>query len=110
MPIRVLTPDGFLAGLSLVSPTTAVRFGGTTVAATAFVPDRCDALLAAAVLRCPAALTPLSELGLRVSFRDALTGSDHVAPVPLNAAQLGRSEAAVVAVCPEVPRGTARGG
>ena len=104
IPVRVLTPDAFLAGLNLTNATTAVRFGSATAAATAFVPDRCDGLLATAVLRCPATLAPLAELGLRVVFRDALTGRDHVASVPLGAAQLALAEAAVVAVCPVVPR------
>ena len=104
VPVHVLTPDGFLASLSLANATVAVRFGSATVAATAFVSDRCDGLLAAAVLRCQSALAPLAELGLRAVFHDSLTGREHVAPVPLGAAQLARSEVMVAAVCPEVPR------
>ncbi|MBY0458762.1 MAG: hypothetical protein K2V38_15605, partial [Gemmataceae bacterium] len=53
IPVPVLTPDGFVGGLSLTNPTLAMRFGGTTVAATAFVSDRCDGLLASAIVRAP---------------------------------------------------------
>ncbi|AMV27936.1 hypothetical protein VT84_26265 [Gemmata sp. SH-PL17] len=103
VPIEVLTPDRFLTSLSLTNATVAVRFGSGTVAATAFVPDRCDGLLATAVLRCPTALVPLAELGLRAVFHNSLTGHDLVAPVSLGAAQLARTEAVVTAVCPEMP-------
>ncbi|MBP3955724.1 hypothetical protein J8F10_10565 [Gemmata sp. G18] len=104
VPVHVLTPDRFLTSLSLTSATVTARFGAGTVAATALVPDRCDGLLATAVLRCPTALAPLAELGLRVVFHDALSGHDFVAPVSLGAAQLARTEAVVAAVCPGAPR------
>ncbi|MBY0457247.1 MAG: hypothetical protein K2V38_07920, partial [Gemmataceae bacterium] len=52
----------------------------------------------------PGGLAPLSELGLRVIFQDTYTGREHPTDVSLGAAQLGRSEALVTAVCPEPPR------
>ena len=104
LPVHVLTPNLFLAGLAVTNPSVSVRFGGSTVAATCFVPDRCDGLFAVALLRCSAALGPLAELGLKAVFHDEATGRSHVVPVALTAAQLARSEAVVVAACPEVPR------
>jgi hypothetical protein len=102
--VHVLTPDGFLAGLVLTNSTVSVRLGPTTVSANAFVPDRCEALVAVAVLRCQSVLAPLGELGLRVLFRAEQTGATHVVPVALPAAHLARTEAVVAAVCPEPPR------
>jgi hypothetical protein len=102
--VRVLSPTAFLAGLALTSPAVSVRFGTTTVSATAFVPERCEALVAAAVLRCPTALAPVTELGLRVQFREESTGAAHTVPVALHGAQLARTETVVAAVCPEPPR------
>lgn len=104
VPVRVLTPATFLASVSLSEPTVAVRFGATTVAANAVVPDRCDGLLASAVLRCPTGLAPVAELGLRVVFHDSRSGAEFVAPVALGAAKLSRAEALVTAACPEVPQ------
>ena len=104
IPVHILTVSTFLASLSLTNPTVAARFGAATVAVASFVPDRCDGLLVATVLRCSALLAPLAELGLRAVFRDALTGCDYVVQVPLSAAQLARSEVVVAAVCPEMPR------
>jgi hypothetical protein len=103
IPVHVLTPGSFLAGLAVTNPTVSVRLGGSTVAATAFVPDRCEGLLAAALLRCQTALTPLAELGVKAVFHDEFTGRAHVVPVALTAAQLARSEAVAVAACPAVP-------
>jgi hypothetical protein len=102
--VPVLTPGGFLGGLVVTNPTAAVRLGAATVTATAFVPDGCAALAAAAVLRCPTALAPLAELPLRVLFRDEEAGATHAVPVALTAGQLARAEALVVAVCPAAPR------
>src|SRR5262245_29179093 len=65
VPVHVLTPGLFLAGLAVTNPTVSVRFGGSTVGATAFVPDRCEGFFAAAALRCSTALGPLAELGLK---------------------------------------------
>ncbi|MCI0702393.1 MAG: hypothetical protein L0241_15025 [Planctomycetia bacterium] len=104
LPISVLTPTTFLSGLSVLNPTVAARFGGTTVAATAFVPDRCESLMAVAALKCEHRLAALSELGLRVVFRDERSQTDHAVPILLPAAQLMRPEAVVVAVCPVSPR------
>lgn len=104
VPLEVLTPAAFLASLTLGPTATAVRFGATTVAATAFVPNRCDGLVASAVVRCPTYLAPLAEVGLRAVFLDSRTGTEYVAPVALGAAQLARAEALVTAVCPDVPR------
>ena len=104
IPVQVLTPASFLARLALTNATVSVSLGSSTVAATSFVPDRCEAILAAAVLRCPASLAPLAELGLRVIFHQEATGRTHAVPVALTVAQLARSEAVVAAVCPEVPR------
>ncbi|MBN9120234.1 MAG: hypothetical protein J0I06_13915 [Planctomycetes bacterium] len=104
IPVHVLTPGLFLAGLAMVNPTVSVRLGGSTVAATSFVPDRCEGLIAAALLRCSSALAPLAELGLKVVFHDEAAGRTHAVPVALTAAQLARSEAVVAAACPAVPR------
>ncbi len=104
VPVQVLTPASFLAGLALANATVAVRLGGSTVAATSFVPDRCEALLTAAVLRCHMPLAPLAELGLSAVFHDDATGRTHTVPVALTAAQLARPEAVVAAVCPDPPR------
>lgn len=103
VPVRVLTPATFLASVSLGEPTVAVRFGATTAPATAVVPDRCDGLLASAVLRCPTGLAPVAELGLRVVFHDSRSGAEFVAPLSLGAAKLSRAEALVTAACPEMP-------
>jgi hypothetical protein len=104
VPVNVLTPGRFLAGLALVHPVAAVRFGGATVSATAFVPDRCEALVAAGVLRCPTGLAPVGELGLRATFREETTGAVRVVAVALPAAQLARAETVVTAVSPDLPR------
>lgn len=102
--VRVLTPGSFLAGLVAAHPTVSVRLGGSSVAAGAFVPDRCEGLTAAALLRCNTQLAPLAELGLKVVFRDEAHGREHAVAVALTAAQLARPEALVVAACPVVPR------
>lgn len=103
LPVHVLTPQTFLAGLAVANPTISVRLGAATVAASAFVPHRCDGLLAAAVLRCNTQLSPVAELGLKVTFHDEAGRQTFAVPVVLTAAQLARSEAVVVAACPEVP-------
>lgn len=104
VPVRVLAPSIFLASVSLNEPTVAVRFGATTTTANAVVPERCDGLLASAVLRCPSGLAPVAELGLRVVFHDSRSGAEFVAQMVLGAAVLSRTEALVTAVCPEVPQ------
>lgn len=104
IPVHVLTPGLFLAGLAVTNPTVSVRLGASTVAATAFVPDRCAGLFAGAALRCSSVLGPLAELGLKAVFHDEASGRSHTVPVALTAAQLARPEAVVVAACPEVPR------
>lgn len=104
IPVRVLTPTSFLTGLTLANSTVSVRLNGSTVTATAFVPNHCQALVAAAVLRSQTPLNPLTELGLKATFSDESTGRAYTVPVGLTTAQLARNEAVVVAVCPEVPR------
>ncbi len=104
LPVHVLTPGSFLAGLAVANPTVSVRLAGSTVAASSFVPDRCEGLFAAALLRCQTALGPLAELGLKAVFHDEAAGRSFAVPVALTAAQLARPEAVVVAACPEVPR------
>ena len=104
IPVQVLTTASFLAGLTLTNPTVFVQLGGSTVAATAFVPNRCEGMLATAMVRCHSLLAPLAELGLRAMFHNESTGSLHTVPVLLTAAQLARHEAVVSALCPEVPR------
>ena len=84
--VHVLTPGGFLTGLVLTNAVVSVRLASSTVSATAFVPDRCETLVAAAVLRCQTALTPIAELSLRVHFREEATGTSHVVPIALLAA------------------------
>jgi hypothetical protein len=103
LPVHVLTPKSFLAGLTLSGPTVSVRLGGATVSASAFVPDRCEGLVAAAVLRCNTPLAPVAELGLTVTFHDEAEGHPYAVPVLLGAAQLSRGEALAVAACPRVP-------
>lgn len=104
LPVHVLTPSSFLSGLALANATVSARLGESTVAVSAFVPDRCEGLLAAAVLRCNSPLGPLAELGLKVTFHEEASGRIHAVPVLLTAAQLARSEAIAVAACPAVPR------
>ena len=104
IPVHVLTPASFLAELTLTHATISVRLGGSTVAATSFVPDGCESLLAAVVLRGHSALAPLTELGLKVTFHDEATHRAYTVPIALTSAQLARNEAVIVAVCPEVPR------
>lgn len=103
LPVPVLTPERFLATLLLTDATVMVRLGATTAPASAVCMERCDGLLASALLKCPTGLAPLAELGLRAVFHDSRSGAEHPAPVALSAAQLGRSEALVTAVCPEPP-------
>lgn len=105
IPVQVLTPASFLAGLTLVHPSVSARLGGYTVAVTSFVPGRCEGLVAVTCLRCQTPLAPLAELGLKAVFHDDSTGRAHTVPVALAAAQLARAEAVVAAVCPDVPRG-----
>jgi hypothetical protein len=104
LPVHILTPASFLTGLALTSSIVSVRLGETTVAATAFVPDRCEAMVAATVLKCHSPLAPLAELGLKATFHDDSTNATHAVPVALTAAQLAGRETVVVAVCPEMPR------
>jgi hypothetical protein len=102
--IHVLTLDGFLAGLALTNATVSVRLAGATVSAGSFVPDRCEGIVAAAVLRAVTSLAPLAELDLKAVFTEETTGRTHTVPVRLTAAQLARPEAVVAAACPESPR------
>lgn len=104
LPVHVLTPQSFLSGLALANATVSARLGGSTVAVSGFVPEGCEGLFAAAVLRCNSPLAPLAELGLKVSFHEEASGQLHAVPVLLTAAQLARAEAIAVAACPAVPR------
>lgn len=103
--VPVLTPSRFLAGLVLTSATVSARLGASTVTATTFGHDRCEPFVASAVLRCQTTFAPLTELGLRVLFRDEANDITHTVPIAMTAAQLARAEAVVTAVCPEAPRG-----
>lgn len=108
LPVHVLTPQSFLAGLTLANATVSARLGGSTVAVSAFVPDRCAGLVAAAVLRCNTQLSPLAELGLKATFHDEASGRSHAVAVMLTAAQLARGEAIAVAASstgPQAPGG-----
>ena len=104
IPVPVLTPAKFLADLTLSEATTSVRFGTTTAPASAVCPDRCDGLLASALVRCPTGLAPLAEVGLRVVFHDSRSGTESTAAAALGAAQLARPEVLVTVACPELPR------
>jgi hypothetical protein len=104
VPVAVLTPGEFLGGLTVAGAAVSVQLAGSSVAATSFVPECCDAVVASAVLRGRAALAPLGELGLKAVFTDDLTGRAHAVPVSLTAAQLARNEAVVAAACPESAR------
>lgn len=104
VPIPVLTPGEFLAGLTLAATTVSVQMAGTSAAATSFVPDCCEGVVASAVLRCRTPLAPLGEIGLKAVFTDDLAGRSHAVLVALPAAQLARNEAVVAAACPESPR------
>lgn len=105
VPLGVVTPESFVAGLGLGECATAVRYGDTTATATAFVADGCDGLFASAVLRAPGGLQPLAELGLTVRFREDTTGRACAVPVRPSAAQLARGEALATAACPLAPHG-----
>ncbi len=102
--VPVLTPGEFLAALTASGSTLTVQMAGSALAATSFVPDSSDGLVASAVLRCRMELTPLAELGLKAVFTDDLTARPHAVPVTLSAAQLNRTEAVVAALCPESTR------
>lgn len=102
--VPVLTSATFRSGLRLSMPTVAVRLGGQLVAAREFVPDACKGLLASAVLRSPHCLAPISELGLRVTFRHERTGRTLDVTVPLTAEQRSSSETIITATCPKLPR------
>lgn len=104
VPIPILTPSTFLAGLSIANTTAAVRLATSTVAAASFVPDRCDSLVATAMLKCQTPLAPLAEMGLKAIFTDEAIPRTHTVPVVLTTAQLSNTEAVIAAVCPEVPR------
>jgi hypothetical protein len=104
VPIPVLTPGTFLAGLSITNTTVAVRLATSTVTATSFVPDRCESLVATAVLKCQTPLAPLAEMGLKAIFTDEAVPRTHTVQVVLTTAQLTGTEAVIAAVCPEVPR------
>jgi hypothetical protein len=102
--VPVLVAPTFLAGLSLVNPTLAVRLGGQLPAVRAFVPCGCRGLLASAVLRSPHRLSPAADLGVTAEFRSERVGRSFLVPVPLSEAQRGSTEAVVTAACPRVPR------
>jgi hypothetical protein len=102
--VPVLTADAFLNGLSIATPTLAVRLGGQVVPARLFVPDGCRGLLASAVLRAPHRLAPVADLGLTVVFRSERTGRSFDVPVPLTAEQRGATSALVTAACPRRSR------
>ena len=103
--VPVLTPAVFLAGLHVAHASTSVRYGDCTASATAFVPDRCDTLIATIFLHAQSALAPVAELGLKATFHCDATGERFAVNVALSAAQLATTEALLTAVCPHPPRG-----
>ncbi|MFO0851471.1 MAG: hypothetical protein U0871_23370 [Gemmataceae bacterium] len=104
VPLPVVGPEQFAAGLRLTHPTLAVRVGGQAVPAQTFVAAQCRGLTAAAVVRSPVGLAPLAELGLKVLFRADRGGYEHLVPVPLTGPQLAAREALVTATPPKLPR------
>lgn len=104
VPLDVQTADQFTAGLRLTSPTIAVRLAGLSVAAETFVASQCRGVTAAAVLRSPAALAPLADLGVRVVFRSDRGSAEHAVAVPLTSSQLASKEALVTASPARFPR------
>jgi hypothetical protein len=104
VPLPVVGPDQFAAGLRLSHPTLAVRIGGQSVPAQTFIAAQCRGLTAAAVLRSQVGLAPLADLGLKVLFRADRGGSEHLIPVPLTGPQLAAREALVTATPPKLPR------
>ena len=104
LSVQVLTPASFVSGLTLAASTVFVQLAGSTIATSAFVPDRCEGMLASAVVRCQSALAPLAELGLRAVFHNESSGRVHTIPILLTTSQLLRQEAVATALCPEIPR------
>lgn len=102
LPIQ--TPDEFLAGLQLGTPTVSVRIGNRNVAANTFIAVQCRGLTAAAVIKSPTGLAPLADLGLSVLFRAERFGVEDAVPVPLSASQMAAKEALVTASPPKFPR------
>jgi hypothetical protein len=102
--VPVLTANTFLGGLSVGTPTLAVRLGEQAVAARAFVADGCKGIVASVLLRSLHRLGPAADLGLTVEFRNETTGRAFTVPTPLTAEQRLAREAIIVAACPKIPR------
>ena len=102
-PLTVYQADQYLSELKLTTPTVAVRVGSQSVAAQTFVTTQCRGLTAAAVLRSPAGLAPLADLGVRAVFKSD-RGSDQIVPVPLTSSQLSAKEALLTAAPAKAPR------
>lgn len=102
--VSVLPAETFLSGLTIADPAVSVRLGSQVVPTRLFVADGCRGLIASAVVRAAHPLAPLADLGLAVEFRSERTGRTFAVPVALTAAQRATHEAAVVAVCPRIPR------
>ena len=103
--VPVLTADEFLNGLTLATPTIAVRLGEQIVPGQLFVSDA-RGLLASAVLRGSHALDPLADLTLSVVFRSERTGRTREVAIALSAEQRGSTQAVIAAECHTVFRRT----
>jgi hypothetical protein len=102
--IPVLTTELFLANLQISMPTLTVRLAGQGFAANAYVANKCQGIMASAVLRSPYSLAAVAELGICVEFLNERTGRLLSVRIPLNANQLSCNEAVITAACPKVPR------
>lgn len=97
--IPLMSREQYAAELSLHHAQLSVRLGQETVAAETFVSSQCRGIFTSALVRSPVGLAPISELGIRVIFRNETLGEVEV-PARLAASQLGGREAIVTVQCP----------
>lgn len=102
--IPVLAEAQFLTDLQFTHATTAVRIRDTVVPAQTFISSQCKSLLTSVVLRSPAGLAPLADLGIAVVFESVRTGQKQTVPVPLTSAQFVNQAVLLTAVAPTTPR------
>jgi hypothetical protein len=102
--IHVISAEQFLNGLQLHLPSAFVALGGASVAASTFVSNQQQGLIASALVRSTTGLAPLLDYGLTATFKTARATKTFETAVPLSASQLMGREAIVTAIPPKLPK------
>jgi hypothetical protein len=102
--LPLLSPEAFLEGLTVQSPTLFTRLGSYTVPCQSVIGTQCRGLLACGLLSSPTSLAPLIDMDLSVVFTDHRSEQTQAVPVRLISSQLSSNQALVTVVPERRPR------